>query len=380
MNGWSGWKTTATRHPPSDGPAVFTLSAENAVAYVVDQGVISVDAGRRAVAEALGGGVSNIVVKVFSEDDGSGALVLKQSLPKLRVEEDWFADQVRIHREWMGIDYVSGLSGGPDDGPSPAWDVPRVIHRDRENFIYAMSAAPLDADNWKDLLLGGHIDIDVAARVGGMLGEIHHRSMIAGEPVPEELVEFADLDCFVQLRIDPYHRATAAAHPDLAEVIEREAQRMLPSAHERRALVHGDFSPKNIIVSGVGDGARALLLDFEVAHLGNPVFDLAFMLNHFALKAIYKPGLSERYCAAARSFWSTYLDSVGAAAGDGEALESETVRQLGVLLLARIDGKSPAEYLTGEAQKQYARDLARRVLSSEITSLDELHSRLSGRT
>ena len=377
MNGWSGWRTTAAKRPLSDGPAVFTLSAENAVAYMVDQGVISVDAGRRAVAESLGGGVSNIVIRVSPGADGSG-LVLKQSLPKLRVEEDWFADQGRIHREWMGIDYVSGLSGGPDDGPAPEWDVPRVVHRDRENFIFVMCAAPLDSANWKEQLLGGHIDTDVAARVGGMLGEIHRRSMIAGEAVPEELVEFADLECFVQLRIDPYHRATADAHPDLADVIEGEAQRMLPPASERRTLVHGDFSPKNIIVCGEGAAARVLLLDFEVAHLGNPVFDLAFMLNHFTLKAIYKPALSERYCAAARSFWSTYLESADTPASDGDALETDTVRQLGALLLARIDGKSPAEYLTGNRQKQYARALARRMLSSEITSLKELHSQLSG--
>ena len=378
MNDWSGWRTTAATHRPSAVPAVFTLSSENAVAYLVSQGVISVDAGRRAVAESLGGGVSNIVIKVSWEYDGSGALVLKQSLPKLRVEEDWFADQARIHREWMGIDYVSGL-GGPDDGPSPAWGVPRVIHRDRENFIFAMCAAPFDSANWKDQLLGGHIDTDVAARVGEMLGEIHRGSMIAGEAVPEELAEFADLECFVQLRIDPYHRATAAAHPDLADVIENEAQRMLPSVREGRALVHGDFSPKNIIVSGLGGQARVWLLDFEVVHLGNAVFDLAFMLNHFTLKAIYNRSLAREYCEAAGRFWAEYLSTTGSGTGDGEAREGDTVRQVGALLLARIDGKSPAEYITDDGQKQYARRLARRLLTSEITALDELLSWLCER-
>ena len=224
--------------------------------------------------------------------------MLKQSLPKLRVQEDWFADQSRIHRERAGLDFARGLASDSAAGQQSSWSVPEVVHEDRDNFIFVMTAAPADGVNWKEQLLAGHIDVSVAERVGEMLGAIHERSRVVGSSVPDSLAEFAELDCFVQLRIDPYHRATAAAHPDLAEVIEGEAQRMLPSAHERRVLVHGDFSPKNIIVSGAGDDARVLLLDFEVVHLGNPVFDLAFMLNHFTLKAIYNPGLAGRYCAA----------------------------------------------------------------------------------
>ena len=356
---------------------MFALSEGNAVQYLVDQGVISPDDGRHARAEFLGGGVSNIVIKVSPGAD-SGGLVLKQSLPKLRVQEDWFADQSRIHRERAGLDFARGLASDSAAGQQFSWTVPEVAHEDRENFIFVMTAAPAEGVNWKEQLLAGHIDVSVAERVGEMLGAIHQRSRAVGSSVPDSLAEFADLDCFVQLRIDPYHRATAAAHPDLAEVIEGEAQRMLPSAHERRVLVHGDFSPKNIIVSGAGDDARVLLLDFEVVHLGNPVFDLAFMLNHFTLKAIYNPGQAERYCEAGRSFWSAYLDAVGTDMGDRNALELDTVRQLGALLLARIDGKSPAEYITADGQKDYARGLARDVLTGAVVSLSEIHDRLAG--
>lgn len=346
---------------------MFTLTAESAISYLVKRGLITQNASRNAVAELLGGGVSNVVVLVHG---GDGPLVLKQSLPKLRVEEDWFADRERIYREWAGIDYVNSLS------KTASWTTPRVVYEDKSNFLFVMTAAPSDGVNWKEALLGGQVDAAVAARVGKMLAAIHRSSTIVGDGVPVELRQFAELDCFVQLRIDPYHRATAAAHPDLAEVIEREAHRMLPSDHERRALVHGDFSPKNIIVSGVGDEARVLLLDFEVAHLGNPVFDLAFMLNHFTMKAIYNPGLAERYCEAGRSFWSEYLDAVGTAVGDRDALELDTVRQLGALLLARIDGKSPAEYITADEQKEYARRLARDILTGGVVSLSEIHYRL----
>ena len=356
---------------------VFELSEENAVAYLVSRGVVSGECGRWAKAEFLGGGVSNVVIKVSNGGGEANALVLKQSLPKLRVEEDWFADQKRIHRERAGLDFVGGLRSGGTAGERVFWTVPEVVDEDRDNFIFAMTAAPPDGFNWKEQLLGGHIDVSVAKRVGAMLGTIHQRSCVAGDSVPEDLGEFVDLDCFVQLRIDPYHRATAAAHPDLADVIEHEARRMLPSAFERRTLVHGDFSPKNIIVSGEGAEAQVLLLDFEVVHLGNPVFDLAFMLNHFTLKAIYQPALAERYCAAARSFWSEYVDCVGTTMGDWDALGRDTVRQMGVLLLARVDGKSPAEYITEIVRQQRARTLARSILTGEVDTLAEVHAQLS---
>ena len=353
------------------------LSDENAIRYLVGQGVISPRSGRQARAEFLGGGVSNIVIRVSLGADWN-SLVIKQSLPKLRVEDDWFADRRRIHRERAGLDFVRGLASDNAAGQRFSWTVPEVVHEDRDSFIFVMTAAPADGVNWKEQLLAGQVDLSVAERVGEMLGAIHQQSRVVGDSVPERLGGFADLDCFVQLRVDPYHRATAVAHPDLAEVMEREAQRMLPSAHDRRALVHGDFSPKNIIVSGAGDEARVLLLDFEVAHLGNPVFDLAFMLNHLTLKAIYNPALAGRYSEAGASFWYAYLGAVGSSMSQGDSLEIDTVRQLGALLLARIDGKSPAEYITDDGQKGYARRLARDILTGAVVSLSEIHHRLVG--
>ena len=354
----------------------FALTADNAIHYLVDRGLISLEAAKTANAETLGGGVSNIVIKVEVAGDADRGLVLKQSLPKLRVEDDWFADRERIHRERAGIDYLSHTHADPG-GSRPTWTVPRVVDEDRDNFVFVMTAAPQDGVNWKEQLLGGHIDVAVAERVGSMLGEIHGSSMVTGTEAPDGLKEFEDLECFVQLRIDPYHRATALAHPSLGNVLEAEAQRMLPTAHDRRALVHGDFSPKNIIVSGQGDEARVFLLDFEVVHLGNPVFDLAFILNHMTLKAIHRPEWAGEYCLSARAFWSAYLHSIGSGIGEPQTLERDSVRQMGALLLARVDGKSPAEYITLDAEKRCAREIAREMLTGGVTSLAELHERLA---
>ena len=370
--------------PPPTG---FALDAHNAVAYLAGRGLIGSDEAGRAAPTLLGGGVSNTVVRVdvpAAAGAGGRSLVLKQSLPRLRVAGEWYADRERICREWAAAEYLGNIL--------PPSAVPQVVDTDRGNCLFVMTAAPGDGVNWKEALLDGVVDVGVAARVGSLLGIIHRRSAVAaGEAgaMPPDLREFADQRCFVQLRIDPYHRAVAAAHPDLAAAIEAEAQRML--AHPR-VLVHGDYSPKNIIVStgngndgdGAGDSA-VFLLDFEVAHLGNPVFDLAFMLNHLTLKAIHRPQLAEEYNVAARAFWTAYQDTAGddiAGDGDGTAaerasLERDTLRQLGALLLARVDGKSPVEYIVAAAQKAQARRLARLLLTGHITELAELHRRLA---
>ena len=90
---------------------------------------------------------------------------------------------------------------------------------------------------------------------------------------------FANQKIFIELRIDPYLRTTALRHPFLKPLIDREVERLLEN---RQTLVHGDYSPKNVLVAD----ERLFILDFEVAHIGDPSFDLAFLTNHFLLKAI----------------------------------------------------------------------------------------------
>lgn len=346
----------------------FTLTADNAVAYLRRRQLIPAAAARTAAVAALGGGVSNTVISVDWAGEPNGALVIKQSLPQLRVAEEWFADRERIYRERAAIDYLAGAL--------PAGAIPQVVYEDRDNFLFVMTAAPRNGVNWKDALLNGQVDAAVAGRVGAMLGAIHQYSAVTDAGIPAELQEFADQHCFVQLRIDPYHRAVAAVHPDLAGAIETEAQRML---NDRRVLTHGDYSPKNIIVStgsGAGGGdAAVFLLDFEVAHLGHPVFDLAFMLNHLTLKAIHRPELAREYQRAARAFRDAYLDATGrhGPAAERAGLERDIVRQLGVLLLARVDGKSPAEYITGATEQERVRRLGRAALAGGLATLDDVH-------
>jgi 5-methylthioribose kinase len=138
----------------------------------------------------------------------------------------------------------------------------------------------------------------------------------------------------------------------------------------RLTLVHGDYSPKNIFVFP----GHVLTLDFEVAHFGDPAFDSAFCLNHLLLKAMNFAERAAAYLDAARSFWRTYTQRL--APQLAREIEVATVRELGCLLLARIDGKSKVEYITEEAIRDRVRHIARHILLKQETSLGSLFARV----
>lgn len=315
--------------------AVVELDEETTPAYLKERGVIPPDAA--ATGESLGGGISNRVIRVSWP---KGCVVVKQPLPKLRVEADWEFSRDRVEVEERCMRYLGHIL--------PAGSLPEVVDSDRPNYVFAMSCAPAGGEVWKDTLLRGEIDESTAVRAGRLLALIHCRAV--GDARAREL--FDDQTVLVQGRIDPYHRTAAARHPKLAPTIEQEVERLLAT---RETLVLGDYCPKNTIVYS----DRILILDFEVAHYGDPAFDAAFCLNHLVLKACRLPELADDYLAAAEAFWNAYR----AAGGDRfDAIEPHTVAELGCLLLARIDGKSTIEYITDEPLKDLARGLATELL------------------
>ncbi len=301
-------------------------------------------------ARELGGGVSNVVLLVETESE---CLVFKQSLAKLRVAEEWLFDQKRIINERRCMEMLGDLLPG---------SAPRVRFADDENFIFGMTCAPPGGRLWKTALLDGDADPSAAARVGAMLGEMHARA--ARDPRTQDW--FGDQELFIQGRIDPYHRFTARAHPDLAPLIEAEVSRML---RHRTTLVHGDYSPKNLFVYD----DRALMLDFEVAHYGDPAFDVAFCLTHLLLKVIHFPTRWADYLRVAEAYWQGYLSVPGL----DRDVEQNTIRELACLMLARIDGKSKEDYITAEHEKQQARDFARWLFVSRPTTLDTVWEKMA---
>ena len=329
-------------------PAGFELSPSTAGEYLQEWGVIPEEAS--PTARTLGGGVSNRVIAVEWDE---GCLVAKQPLPNLAVEDDWPADVARVHNEAAATRaYSEVISGASLDARAPG-----LVFEDTDEHVIAIECAPEGADTWKAELLSGHVDPEIARAVGAVLGAVH--SEAAGD---DELREtFASELPFEQLRLDPYHRTTARRHPDVREEIEAETERVEGTA---RTLVHGDYSPKNVLVDRADSPAVPWILDFEVAHWGDPAFDAAFMCNHLFIKSVYNHERHSEYVDAALGFWDAYDARVP------WAIESETVAELGVLMLARVDGKSPVEYVTEEATADALRRIAKRTLRGEVGSLE----------
>ena len=110
--------------------------------------------------------------------------------------------------------------------------------------------------------------------------------------------------------------------------------------------------PKNILLGPRGP----VILDAECAWYGDPAFDAAFCLNHFLLKCVARPAVADGYLRCYAAFADAYLG--GVSWEPRAAIEARAASLLPSLTLARIDGKSPVEYLTDERDRQRVRDAA----------------------
>jgi 5-methylthioribose kinase len=295
------------------------------------------------VVSQLSGGVSNVVLAVECD---AARVVVKQALPQLRVKDLWLAKRERAISEADALVLAGAITPGV---------VPTVIDVDRERCALTIASAPPEWVTWKSHLLGGVVDPDVGSRLGDTLAKWH--SATFGDALVAE--RFADYEAFDQLRVDPFHRTVSARRPELAAAITRLVAQM-EATHV--CLVHGDYSPKNVLV---GDGMW--VIDFEVAHFGDPVFDVAYMLNHLLLKLIHMPGSASALETTATRFWEAY----GAGVPDGLRPATQyLLAHVGVLMVARVDGKSPVEYLTPGGQ-DLARELGSWLLLDPPGSLHE---------
>jgi aminoglycoside phosphotransferase (APT) family kinase protein len=288
----------------------------------------------------LTGGIASDIWKVETSDR---TFVIKRALPLLRVEQVWKAPVSRNASEadWM----VEAGRAAPNA-------VPRILARDAEAAIFAMTYLdPAEYPVWKQELRAGRVDLSFAAQVGRTLATIH-AATAGSEDVARR---FANDETFHSIRIEPYLEATARCHTDLTEPLMQLAHDTLSS---KRALVHGDVSPKNILVGPNGP----VFLDAECAWFGEPAFDLAFCLNHLLLKCLWTPSAREEFLASFDILSASYL--AGVEWEPPSDIEACAARLLPALLLARIDGKSPVEYIEADADKNLVRRVARPLIAS----------------
>ena len=293
-----------------------------------------------AILTPLTGGVASDIWKV---ETPNGVFVIKKALPKLRVAQVWNAPVSRNKSEvdWM----LEAARVTPNSAP-------RILARDADAGIFAMTYFdPSRYPVWKQELREGRVDPGFAGRVGETIAAIH--AATAGSEVLAR--RFANDATFHSIRVEPYIEATARIHADLSAPLVRLAGDTLIA---QRTLVHGDGSPKNILVGPAGP----VFLDAECAWFGEPAFDLAFCLNHLLLKCIWTPSASPLLLASFNALAANYLSGV-----DWERpadVEARAARLLPALLLARIDGKSPVEYITADSEKDRVRRIARPLIAS----------------
>jgi hypothetical protein len=274
--------------------------------------------------ECLPGGVSNRTVLVRFSD--GRCWVLKQALPKLRVAVDWFSSPERIHREALALQWFGRLA--------PAGSVPRFEFDDESNHLLGMQAIPFPHQNWKAVLLSGRVNFKHVEQFGRLLGLFHRQA----SQVCEVRRAFEDRSFFESLRLEPYYLYSAEQVPEAAEFLHRLVEETRSC---RLTLVHGDYSPKNILLWD----DKLILLDYEVAHFGEPAFDLGFSLTHFLSKAHHLTAQRALFAEAAILYWQVYRQTLGGLPWARD-LEPRAVRHALGCLLARVAGRSPLEYLS----------------------------------
>ena len=301
----------------------FELAADNVVSYLIDRGILS--DGAHASVEELQGGVSASVLAVRADDT---RVVVKQALERLKVEADWRAKRERTELEAAAMRLCDRLTPGR---------VPRVIDNDASTHVVVMELLPDDALNWQSEIVEGRTHADVGAWAGQTLGIWHART--AGDAAVA--AAFDDFESFEQQRLSPFYEAVSERLPEVAG----DVAGLVEELRGRRCFVDGDFAMKNTLVAP----GRNWVLDFEVAHYGNPVFDLGFFLSFVVLSAVRWQALIPELRALGDGFLSGYDDAAGADfAGERASVTAHTA----ALMLARTDGKSPAQFLDQPSQEQ----------------------------
>lgn len=294
------------------------------------------------------GGVSCTVAYV--EIDGK-PMIIKQALGQLKTKETWLCDPNRMYIEYESNKIYHELL--PENAPE-------TYFYDQGNYIYGREAVPDGCRMWKDDLMEGILNKNIARKAVDTLITVHNHCR--NDKDIEK--KFEDKSIFYSLRIAPYIEFTVSKHPEIEDHARFVKNQMMES---KITLVHGDYSPKNIMLDGTG----MKVLDYEVAHYGHPAFDLAFFSNHFILKAVKFTENAEKYLDLLDEIATRYLEAQQCM--DRQKFEEIYVQTLAILMLARVDGKSPVEYLEDEEDKQeLVRSLSISIIKQKMSAYHEV--------
>jgi 5-methylthioribose kinase len=298
------------------------LTEVTVVDYLISKGFFAQN--EEIKVEVLTGGVSNTVLAITTTTKN---LVLKQALPALKVAELWEADPRRAIVEADALELFHSLN--PEI-------VPKLVFVDPIQFVVIMERVPLSSRVWKSDLLEGVYRPQVARTLGTTLSQWHNYGAVN----LDSHKKFMEDTLFDQLRIDPFYRFVAAKNVNLQDSIHRL---IVDLESDKSTIVHGDFSPKNFMVT---EDDHVYVLDFEVMHVGNPVFDLAYIMAHLLCKFFHAPNAQEatQLSNIAQTFLNAYREHT--------KISSSLVLHTALIALARVEGKSPVNYLSPTEQEK----------------------------
>lgn len=302
----------------------------------------------------LTGGVASDIGVVSLSDR---KVCVKFALAKLKVAEDWRAPVHRNKSEYAWL--AAARHCVPEN-------VPQLFGWSEKDNGFAMEF--LEGKKvylWKQALLSSAPDRNEAIGVAEVLGRIHAMSAAAGF----DSRPFHNRDDFRALRLEPYLSFTASRHPDVQKQFSGLVDELYNSDI---ALVHGDVSPKNILFRQ----GKPIILDAECATMGDPCFDVSFCINHLILKAAHIPSCAKELLGSVEGFWKTYAEAVNWE--DLSGLEKRIAKLIPALMLARVDGKSPVEYLS-DTERATIRVLALSLIKQPVESVPELVSAIAAR-
>lgn len=338
---------------PAPAPAK-TLGKTEIGASLARMGLLA--PGEAFACAPLEGGISSDIWRV---EIGARAFCLKRALAQLKVATVWQAPVERNEAEWKWLAVAQEIWPGA---------VPRLIAQDREAGMFAMEYLdPARYPNWKSQLRDGVLSEATAVSVGERLAAIHAATaaVVGVAGVAAVAAAFDNGKTFFAIRLEPYLVATGRVHADLAPQLERLAADTLAT---KTALVHGDVSPKNILVGPDGP----LFIDSECAWYGEPAFDLAFCLNHLLLKCLWRPQHAAGYLHLFDRLSATYL--AGVTWQPAAEMNALTAALLPALMLGRIDGKSKIEYVTDARAQEMVRKFARGFIADRTDRLADIRA------
>ena len=303
--------------------------------------------------EELKGGVSSDVYKVKTSEN---TYCVKRSVPKLRVKKEWYADTKRLKYEFFWLSHCKKIIPNR---------IPYVY-----NFIQKKDYLILEYfnnkkfDTLKSHLLNKKIEKKIIIKISKDLFKIHKES--STNTIKKKFIN--NSKNFYDLRLDAYFNELARVYPKLKKKVKNV---LISYEKNSSTLVHGDFSPKNILVSD----NKIKYIDAETSNFGDPAFDVVFFSNHLLIKSIFIPSKKKEFINCYKKFFYTYLSSLKKS--DKPNFFNRCAIMIPLMLLARIDGKSPVEYIVKDKIKNKIRLLSFRLIKETPNNLENLIKKIT---